>query len=155
MLPGETCKLVGEKWTGKGRKTKCGWETSGETPASVRFRGKLWSGYETSEHFPTQSKMLVFHSVTPESSLRSGVGHCRAAKLLQYPKGGLPKRVCTCNLYNQGISQLRGGHTGQVRAISVLVLVASVMPDSLWPCGLQPARLLLSMIFPRQESWSG
>ena len=68
----ETCKLIGEKWTGKGKKPGCRRETLGETPASVWFRGKLWSGYETWEHFPTQSKMLVFHSVTPEQPLVPG-----------------------------------------------------------------------------------
>ena len=31
----------------------------------------------------------------------------------------------------------------------------SVMCDSLWPHGLKPARLLLSMGFSRQEYWSG
>ena len=33
--------------------------------------------------------------------------------------------------------------------------VAWVLSDSLWPYGLQPTRLLLSMGFSRQEYWSG
>ena len=35
------------------------------------------------------------------------------------------------------------------------VLSHSVVSDSLWPHGLQPARLLSSWGFPRQEYWSG
>ena len=39
--------------------------------------------------------------------------------------------------------------------ISYAVLSCSAMPDSLWPHGLQPARLLCPWGFSRQEYWSG
>ena len=38
---------------------------------------------------------------------------------------------------------------------SAAVLSHSVMSDSLWPCGLQPTRLLCPWGFSRQEYWSG
>ena len=48
------------------------------------------------------------------------------------------------------------GHTGNgLQGMCCAGLNSSVASDSLWPKGLQPARLLCSWGFSRQEHWSG
>ena len=48
------------------------------------------------------------------------------------------------------------GHTGNgLQGMCCAGLNSSVASDSLWPKGLQPARLLCSWGFSRQEYWSG
>ena len=84
---------------------------------------------------------------------------CRRCGTLRRSHGRGAKLPCSNCLKNLPYLRLHFC-INQIKALSSMLLIScvlihSVMSDSLWPHGLQPARLLCPWGFSRQEYWSG